>query len=245
MEETCIFQVENGHLVDSNFDTSKCATPAAQSNEQIYAMDVHMKGEFTQMNASWKVPKLPPKFANQVVYFWPGFKSTAPEKGLPVLQPVLQYGQTHRAEWHLQSWYVDGNNRPFPVAITGPSIAVSPGDSITSYMSYDQTTSEWTVYAQASTGQNSTLRVSHKKAGNTNYEYAMLVMETIMSAENYCSLYPADNGVEFTGATVNDGQHPKWTTRVQKNDCGQKVLADAGGDDVKMTWTSGSSSITV
>lgn len=53
------------------------------------------------------VPELPENAEGQVDYFWPGFKSGEPEMGLPVLQPVLQYGQ-HGAAWELQSWFVHG-----------------------------------------------------------------------------------------------------------------------------------------
>ena len=84
------------------------------------------------MVANWVVPKLPDVHRTQVVYFWPGFKSKQPEMGLPVLQPVLQYGQ-HGAKWQLQSWFVHGG------AVTAPAIDVSPGDAITSYMTYART----------------------------------------------------------------------------------------------------------
>ena len=67
----------------------------------------------------------------QVVYFWPGFKSSKPEMGLPVLQPVMQYGQGLSRKWQLQSWFVHGG------AVTAKAIALEPGDEVTSIMSYD------------------------------------------------------------------------------------------------------------
>ena len=61
----------------------------------------------------WVVPPLPKAHSygrSQVVYFWPGFKASAPEMGYPVLQPVLQFGQ-HGSHWELQSWFVDANSQ--------------------------------------------------------------------------------------------------------------------------------------
>jgi len=52
--------------------------------------------------------------------------------GYPVLQPVLQYGQTGRAMWQLQSWYVWGQGGR---AVTGAVVSVNPGDKLTTYVS--------------------------------------------------------------------------------------------------------------
>jgi hypothetical protein len=104
------------------------------------------------------------RLIHKVDYHWPGFKSEQPEMGYPVLQPVLQYGQTLPARWQVsfnmststqhscgddmfnrlgwfqvQSWFVHGG------AVTAPAIEVSPGDSITSFMVFDVDTQTWTV----------------------------------------------------------------------------------------------------
>merc|ERR1719223_2209377 len=129
-------EVANGAFVDLNKTTSVCRNSlGAEVGIQIYASDVHLKSEepLKSFTADWVVPPLPKVNRGQVVYFWPGFKSQQPEMGLPVLQPVLQYGE-HSGSWELQSWFVDGNDWRFP-AVTAPYIQVSPGDKITSYMS--------------------------------------------------------------------------------------------------------------
>merc|ERR1712146_456246 len=113
----------------------------------------------TSFTADWTVPELPASRSGQTVYFWPGFKAKQPEMGLPVLQPVLQYGE-HQSSWMLQSWFVDGNNPGRYPVVTAPAIPVSPGDTITSYMnrSADKL---WTVSGtNVRTGKDSTLHVS-------------------------------------------------------------------------------------
>lgn len=208
---------------------------------QIYAADVeyHSSEPLTSFTADWEVPPLPseqPKLGrSQVVYFWPGFKAAKPDMGYPVLQPVLQYGE-RGPNWELQSWFVDGNDRKYPVA-TAPAIEVSPGDKITSSMKLDGKT--WTVHgANQNTGEDSTLSVQYEKAGDTDYDWAMLVNENI-NVDTECSRMPAASKLTFTNVAVN-GASPKWTTRADcagnpKCDCGNAAsVADNG--DVTISW---------
>ena len=68
-----------------------------------------------------------------------------------------------------------------PEAITAPAVSLSPGDEITSFMAYDAAAAEWTVSAtNLATGEDSTLHISHRHAGATDYDYAMLVNENII-----------------------------------------------------------------
>jgi len=231
--KSCIFEVPNGQLQDVDFSTCKFPAKKHSPTLQIYAMDVHyspINGPVTQMNATWKVPNLPGTNDGQVVYFWPGFKNQQPEMGLPVLQPVLQYGQ-HGPVWQLQSWFVWGDEG---VSVTAPAIYVQAGDSIESYMDYDKTKQVWTVYGKDTrTGQTSNLQISRSRAGNCDYQWAMLVLETIMS-RNTCRDYPSSDSLTFTGVSVG-GTYPKWTTRVQMHDCGQQISVTAQ-DTVQLTW---------
>jgi hypothetical protein len=144
IHSTCIHTVANGGVVPAN--DSECLYPAPQKKKQIYSMDTHAQttkaGGFTSFLANWTVPKNPTVAGGQVVYFWPGFKSQQPEMGLPVLQPVLQYGQG-TPKWQLQSWFVnDKTGAPFYCANV---IDVSPGDRITSSMLFDESSQEWTI----------------------------------------------------------------------------------------------------
>jgi hypothetical protein len=197
-------------------------------------MDVHYSpsnGFVTQLNASWNVPGLPSSNDGQVVYFWPGFKSTAPTMGLPVLQPVLQYGQ-HGANWQLQSWFVWGDHG---VSVTAPAISVTAGDNIFSYMQYDDSKKSWTVFGQNTrTKQTTNLQIARTRAGNCDYKWGMLVLETIMN-QGVCRDYPSSTSLTFTGVSLN-GMTPDWTTRVQMHDCNQAIKQSAK-DTVQLTWT--------
>jgi hypothetical protein len=114
----------------------------------------------------------------------------------PVLQPVLQYGE-QGGRWELQSWFVDANDRHYPV-VTAPAVSVSPGDKITSYMSLSTDNSTWTVSGtNTNTGKDSTLRIAFAKAGDVNYDWAMLVNENINVNEK-CFLMPESSNVTFT-----------------------------------------------
>jgi hypothetical protein len=243
IEEACIVEVANGEVFDaSKTDQPSCGFGLSQPRVQIYAADTHLQSSarLTGFTADWEVPPLPTRNGGQVVYFWPGFKAKQPEMGLPVLQPVLQYGQ-HGGRWELQSWFVDGNDAHYPV-VTAPAIRVSPGDKITSYMSLSQDGTMWTVYGKdLTTGQESNLNIKYSKAGNTDYDYAMLVNENI-GVNTRCTYMPQATELVFTNVTVN-GKVPKWTTRANCNgnpscDCGNSATVDAN-DKVHLGWNTG------
>merc|ERR1712113_1007145 len=167
--------------------------------------------------------------------------------GLPVLQPVLQYGEG-KTSWMLQSWFVDGHDPRYPV-VTAPAIDVSPGDKITSYKNRTADGKTWTVSGtNTRTGQDSTLKIAFAKAGNTEYDYAMLVNENI-NVNTDCARMPAgdDTGkgsVTFTNVKVN-GKVPQWTTRANckgnsQCDCDNSAVVSSAGD-VTLGWNSGKS----
>merc|ERR1712072_954495 len=115
VHEECMHEVPNGELADA---MPECLHPMYSADEwspngemprtQCYDQKAYIteSSEFTELNASFVVPPLPSTGVGQTVYLWPGFKATAPIIGRPVLQPVLQYGQTGGARWQLQSWAV-------------------------------------------------------------------------------------------------------------------------------------------
>lgn len=254
VDSDCILEVPNGVRIDLDATPAVCKSELTAPKIQIYASDVHMKSDeaLTSFTADWVVPPLPKVNRGQVVYFWPGFKSQQPEMGLPVLQPVLQYGEHSvpflgKGQWQLQSWFVDGNDRSYPV-VTAPAIKVSPGDKITSFMSQSEDGKTWTVSGtDLTTGQDSTLHVAYSKAGNTDYNYAMLVNENINVNSN-CQRMPDDSELPgvltFTNVTVN-GKVPQWTKRANcagnpQCDCANDVeVSDTG--DVSLKWSAKSS----
>eukprot|EP01062_Namystynia_karyoxenos_P030360 TRINITY_DN22696_c0_g2_i1.p2 TRINITY_DN22696_c0_g2~~TRINITY_DN22696_c0_g2_i1.p2 ORF type:complete len:297 (+),score=107.55 TRINITY_DN22696_c0_g2_i1:85-891(+) len=242
VDERCVVTLPNGagYAADEPRAIPGCKTDVAAPRIQIYAADVHYESSepLTSFTADWTVPPLPAKAAGQVVYFWPGFKSKQPEMGYPVLQPVLQYGE-HGAGWQLQSWFVDARDPFYPV-VTAPAIKVSPGDQITSFMQLSKDGTMWTVSGtDVTTGQNSTLHIQYKKAGNCNYDYAMLVNENI-NVNTECDRMPPSDALTFTKVSVN-GKLPPWVTRAdcagnQQCDCGNKAAVAKSGD-VTLSWT--------
>jgi hypothetical protein len=182
-------------------------------------------------NASFNCPGNPPRAAGQINYFWPGFKSNQPTMGLPVIQPVLQYGTGNA--WVIRSWYVYGD---VGEAVASTPVSVKPGDILGSYMSFDTSSQTWTIFGNNTrTGQGTTLHVTKAKTHNTDFHVAMLVLETIMPP-NDCKQLPANpSSITFTGVSVN-GQTPPWTPRTGMHDCNQKV-ASIAGDKVTFTWT--------
>lgn len=243
VDPACIVRIPNN--AHYNADTPQFPPGCSAGNlsapqVQIYAADVHFESEdpLTGFTADWVVPSLPEQYRGQVVYFWPGFKSVQPEMGYPVLQPVLQYGE-HGGAWQLQSWFVDARDRKYPV-VTAPAITVKAGDKLTSYMSLSEDGKTWTVSGtNKGTGETSTLSVAFKKAGDCQYNYAMLVNENVNVNED-CDLMPTSTSVTFTNVTVNQ-KVPKWTTRAncagnKECDCGNTASVDAATGDVTLGW---------
>jgi len=236
MHKSCIFEVPHGQLVDEEYTKNHtCEYGVRRPDIQTYVMDAHLtvsSGQVTQMNCSWNVPSLPTSHDGQTLYYWPGFKSTEPEMMLPVLQPVLQYGQ-QGASWYAQSWFVWGNKG---ISYTGPAVRVSAGDMIDSYMIYDQSSKTYVCYCiDRASGRSSYLSVSDRQYSfNQGFKVAMVVNENIYS-QGRCSDYPASGEVTFSGLKVNDAT-PTWTPRHKLDDCGQKVTVLNNGESVKMQW---------
>jgi len=238
MHKDCVHEVPDGYTVGSE-NRSPCTFPALQNNAQIYAIDTHFtmtSGLMSSFNASFNVPGLPPSRSNQINYFWPGFKSTEPTMGLPVLQPVLQYGTDSKGGgqyWCVRSWFVYGN---IGEAFVSPLVRINPNDKISSYMDYISSNQTWIIYAKnLASGQDTTLRIARGQVHNTDFKVAMLVLETIMPA-NQCGLLPGSpTNVAFTGVSVNKDNRPPWIKRVQMHDCNQDVAVSTSGD-VTMTW---------
>ena len=241
VHEDCINEVPNGELVD----VPDCPHPTYPANEwspngtplpdQCYDQKAYItsSSEFTELNATFVVPPLPTTGVHQTVYLWPGFKATEPIIGRPVLQPVLQYGQSYFSQkWQLQSWAVGIPSG----STTAPAIDVSPGDSLTTYMQLNGDT--WTIYGRNdATGQESNLKISKKHAGSQLYTNAVFVSENIM-ARNHCDYYPANQGIEFTSVSANGKAPGKWEEGYDCGDpdCGQKVIQNSDGTSVQLTW---------
>jgi len=240
IHRTCLHEVEDGAVIGEDtlppclFRNPPRELLEAEPNIQIYSIDTHWTTTDVIMksfNASFNCPGNPPRAAGQINYFWPGFKSNAPTMGLPVIQPVLQYGTGNN--WVVRSWYVYGD---VGEAVASPPVAVHPGDILGSYMQFDQASQTWTIYAiNTRTSQPTTLKVTKQKTHNTDFKVAMLVLETIMPP-NDCKQLPANpSSITFTGVSVN-GQIPPWTPRTQMHDCNQKV-SSIDKDKVTFTWT--------
>jgi len=134
IHKSCLHSVESGAVID-NIPKCEYIAQLTVPEDQLYNMDVHYtpSSEVMQhMNASFTAPQLPTQDDGQVVYFWPGFKSDQPTMGLPVLQPVLQYGTDCCGGgnyWCVRSWFVYGNQG---IAVYSAECPVSPGDKVDS-----------------------------------------------------------------------------------------------------------------
>lgn len=249
--ESCIHVVPKGVVVDESYVIPKCEREDEVEgwNEtmiQIYAADVHAQTNETQfrsMTSNVVVPPVPTEKSSQTVYFWPGFKSQSPEMGYPVIQPVLQFGE-YNSKWQLQSWFVDANSFWYPT-VTADAIDVNEGDEITMSMVLGDD-DMWTISGiDLTTGQDSTLRITRKKAGKCNYNWAMLVNENI-NVNDHCDRMPdsTNGGVTFTNVTVNGVTQPQdfWTTRANcadpanNCDCGNSASVDSQTGDVTLGW---------
>jgi len=100
----------------------------------------------------------------------------------------------------------------------------------------------WSVSGtDLTTGQDSTLSIRYRDAGNTDYDFAMLVNENI-GVNTWCSLMPAGaTELIFTNIRVN-GKVPTWTTRAKckgspECDCDNSASVDDAGD-VHLGWNS-------
>ena len=103
-------------------------------------------------------------------------------------------------------------------------------------MAYDNKSEIWTVSGtNQRTKESSVLRISKKTIGGYEFEWAMLVCETI-KPDGACDQLPADpKGLTFTNVEV-DGQKIDWIAREKLQDCNEKVRVNQYGD-VTMTWT--------
>jgi hypothetical protein len=237
LHKSCVHRIESGQNIDAA-NTPPCQFPGIrrdlEENQQIYSIDASIVSSteiYTAMNASFGVPKNPPHNAGQINYLWPGFKHDQPVMGLPVLQPVLQYGTGDN--WVVASWYVFGNQGE---AWESTPVPVTPGDNISSYMQYDDKAQQWTIYAKnLRTTKDTTLLVSRARTRNYDFKCALYVLETIMPS-NVCSLLPgAPNSITFTGIKLNGNTKISWKPRTQMQDCKQQCQVAANGD-ITMSW---------
>jgi len=231
----CIHEVEDGATVDTHtFAPCKFIHPQ-EENIQIYSIDTHWTTTDVIMkmfNSSFTTPGNPPRAAGQINYFWPGFKSTEPTMGLPVIQPVLQYGTGN--EWVVRSWYVYDN---IGEATASPPIRIKPGDVTYSYMKFDDASQQWTIFANNTrTAQTTTLKVTKAKVHNTDFKVAMLVLETIMPPGDCKQLPASPSQITFMNNIVNDRTDVPWQPRTQMHDCNQKV-ASISKEKIVFSWT--------
>lgn len=248
----CILNVANGALITQDLEAllpSHCFTATAlhaadaaiRLPNQVYALDAHIESDsIRSLTASFTVPTAPTSWMGfgNVNYLWPGFKATQPAIGYPVLQPVLQYGQTG-ASWQVQSYFVNQQRGGASAASAPPLRDVIAGDVIDTSMMLEG--GIWTIYGgNRRTGLNSTLRIAASatgKAAPADFNYAMFVYETIMPPSECTLLSADDHGITFENIFFN-GEHnvSSWTPRNGRTDCNLTV---AVGDDatVKMAWS--------
>ena len=107
-------------------------------------------------------------------------------------------------------------------------------------MSFDATSSTWTISGtNLNSGESSVLTITKAKLGGYDFDWAMLVCETIKQT-GQCSSLPADNaGLTFTNVSLdNNGlRFAPWVERHNLDDCNEAVSTSDDGATVKMSWT--------
>ena len=89
--------------------------------------------------------------------------------------------------------------------MTGPAVEVAPGDAITSFMFYNETTTEWIVYGKnLATGEESSLAISRADLGDFDFDWAMVILSCDIGI--LCALVPISQHVSttITGGPRND-----------------------------------------
>ena len=153
VREGCIISVENGARVDGVAFAQDCSPPSVSRTEQIYAMNTAAQkpSYWSNFTADWSTGA--PSASARSCTSGPAQGGRAGD-GVPAATRA-GYGQT--AHWELQSWFVHGG------AVTAPAIRVAPGDRLTSYMSFDAESDDWTVYGKdLDTGKESKLTISKR-----------------------------------------------------------------------------------
>jgi hypothetical protein len=243
IHETCKYRIEDGWSIQAgpinetivvNDATGEikqyppCVHKARQSRG-VYDIDTDIVSQQQQQsfNATMTVPGQPPQTGGQILYWWPGFKSTSATPGLPVLQPVLEFSYS----WSAASWYVYGNE---DIAYESTPISTKPGDTIFGYMNYDAPSTTWTILTQSiQTGKTTTLKIPESKMDNHDFFVSLLCFETYFCESN-CKLYsdqPAQ--IVFDNMIVNGVPQSqlanKWVQRTGQTQCDQGSTIASNG----------------
>lgn len=191
-----------------------------------------------RMTADYTVPAAPA--SNGAVDFF--FSSLEPAAQNEIVQPVLTYGANNDGNgnpiggnnWYINSWYVP----PTGSAVIGPTVQVSPGDTIRGLMdgtncSNTGTNCTWIVSSvSARTGQESRINVQSPPAYPT-------VQGGVFEAygATSCAMFPADRHITFSnirvyGPTLN-ALTPSYHTYNPNPECGMSASYSSTSTDIR------------
>jgi len=192
-------------------------------------------------------PSCPTGATNGIVdYFWNGLQPTStgggPGSGLPLIQPVLQWGEDYgsgtgsNSSWVMQEWYCNVNGNCYPHG----QITVNVGDTIFTEMylenQWDGTDQEWEIYVyDYNTGTPSGVYV------DTPY-YLHLADDAVLEAYHItnCNQMPSLVSFEYTtlyGGGPGSGTSVSFAPNVSQAYSG--ITPSGCGYDVSVNYEEG------
>ncbi len=172
------------------------------------------------MSGKWTVPPTPTSSDGQTIYLWLGLQptSTGGTGGLPLVQPVLQWGYGGSQNyWAIDSWYCDPTNNCY----ASSSVATSAGSTITGTLTGSSCSSgacKWLI--QTSDGTHTTNLQYTSTTPLYWMDGAVLEVWNVIQ----CSDYPAEKtgGTTFGSFSITDANSnsvtPSWSGTVDQND---------------------------
>jgi len=193
-----------------------------------YAVAPGNGSRVTSVNATWTVPPVAAHPGGAAVGWWFGIE---PEPALNLLQPILAYEGGYlifngHFNWQGQKWWESSQ------------IAVQPGNTITSGLVWNNSTSTYTLYiacVESGKSVSSAIQVPSSPIFTDTY----FVVESPGGVSS-CSEMPSSNTFNFNNIQIKlDGEviSPKWYARPWKPVCSISPTV-VNATTINFKWTS-------
>eukprot|EP00966_Prymnesium_polylepis_P005961 136266-Prymnesium_polylepis.1 len=185
----------------------------------------------TQMNATVVVPAKPSAVGADPS-FWFGLQ-TAKGNGA-LVQPILAWGQTYRADYSIFQEVFDWTN--MHDSRSPSAYKVQPGDTLTQSIKYDAEARAYDMYIATQSGRSISWRYQLEKRQRANESTAYIVVEHQPSR---CDMFPPSNGITFSHIYLEVDYEPvrapAWLAKQERASCGSKVVV-VDPSTVRLTW---------
>ena len=187
----------------------------------------------TMMNATVVVPPRPTAVGADPS-FWYGIQTSKGDGAL--VQPILAWGQTYRADWGIFQEVFDWNN--MHDSRSPEAYRVAPGDTLTQSLRYEASTHSYDMYLASSSGKQIAWNYKLERKQKANESTAYIVVE---HAPQSCSEFPPSGGITFSDIYVEVDNEPvaapAWRVEQESPACNSKaVLVD--DTTVRLEWDS-------